>query len=61
MNRRIPSTVLLHRAREELAEVRTWFCESCTKMLEEHETRYCWACWEYWKNVANGLFDDEPN
>lgn len=55
---RIPSTVLLKRARQLIAEVQDWQCESCTKMLEEHEKRYCWQCGEYWKDVDNGLFDE---
>lgn len=41
-----------------VAEERSWFCASCTAMLDDADTKYCRHCGAYWEDVAKGLFDD---
>lgn len=47
-----------HAARREAEEAKTWFCESCGKMIEEGETgRHCRVCAAYWRDVSAGVFE----
>lgn len=59
MNRR--RKVDLHEARAEAIETRLWQCRSCDTMIEDRmdDAPYCRSCGAYWRDVDNGLFDDE--
>lgn len=47
----------LAEAKAENAEVKSWTCKSCDKMVEQ-EGVYCAGCQAYWHDVSGGLFDD---
>lgn len=50
----------LRKARAEDAEVRTWDCSTCERMVEETEPGpYCSYCRMYWEDVRKGVFDDQ--
>ncbi|TCU34090.1 hypothetical protein EV129_11373 [Rhizobium azibense] len=41
------------------AEERSWKCESCDKMIEEHgDGPHCRHCAMYWEDVRKGVFGD---
>lgn len=48
-----------HEAESIAAEERRWTCETCDRMLNECDIRYCAHCAAYWKDVKDGLFDDD--
>jgi hypothetical protein len=52
------SKVRLPDAASEHAEATTWKCASCDRMVEGDEGTYCMICDQYWRDVANGVFDD---
>ena len=56
--RRSRTKLSVHHAASMADEDRSWKCESCTRMLEPTEERWCWQCRSYWEDCANGLFDD---
>jgi len=48
----------LGKSHVENAEVKSWTCASCDKMVET-EWVYCRSCAMYWADVDAGLFDEE--
>lgn len=42
----------------EVLEAETLMCRSCTTIVEA--PGYCRTCADYWNDVRNGLWDDDP-
>lgn len=48
----------LNKAKAENAEVKSWTCKTCDTMVRA-EGEYCDACAQYWRDVEDGIFDDQ--
>ncbi len=48
-----------HEAESERDEAESWVCATCDNFIEhEISAPYCRLCAMYWRDVANGVFDE---
>jgi hypothetical protein len=47
-------------AETEAAETNRWKCKTCDAPTSGENSDYCTACSQYWIDVENGVFDDDP-